>query len=50
MANGYVDKDGKKLRLNFYTYTSRPEVTLYAEALQVDYKKIGRCKCGGCRL
>lgn len=40
-GDGYVDKDGKKLRLNFYTYTSRPEVTLYAEALQVDYKKIG---------
>ena len=40
-GDGYVDKDGKKLRLNFYTYTARPEVILYAEALQVDYKKIG---------
>ena len=38
-GDGYVDKDGKKLRLNFYTYTARPEVILYAEALQVDYKK-----------
>ena len=35
-GDGYVDKDGKKLRLNFYTYTSRPEVILYAEALQVE--------------
>ena len=40
-GDGYVDKDGKKLRLNsFITYTARPEVILYAEALQVDYKKL----------
>jgi len=27
--------------LDFYAYTSRPELPLYAEALQADYKKIG---------
>ena len=42
---GYIDtngdKDGENLVLDFYAYTSRPELPLYAEALQADYKKIG---------
>lgn len=40
-GDGIVDKDGENLVLNFYAYTSRPELPLYAEALQADYKKIG---------
>lgn len=40
-GDGYVDKDGQDLVLDFYTYTSRPELNLYAEAMQADYKKIG---------
>ena len=40
-GDGIVDKDGENLVLNIYTYTSRPELPLYAEALQADYKKIG---------
>ena len=38
----YVDKNGQKSLVSvLYTYTSRPELTLYAEAMQADYKKIG---------
>ncbi|MFR6483114.1 MAG: ABC transporter substrate-binding protein [Veillonella sp.] len=40
-GDGIVDKDGENLVLDFYAYTSRPELPLYAEALQADYKKIG---------
>lgn len=40
-GDGIVDKNGENLVLNFYAYTSRPELPLYAEALQADYKKIG---------
>ena len=40
-GDGIVDKDGNNLSLVLYTYTSRPELTLYAEAMQADYKKIG---------
>lgn len=40
-GDGYVDKNGENLSLTFYTYTSRPELNLYAEAMQADYKKIG---------
>ena len=36
-----VDKDGENLVLDFYDLSSRPELPLYAEALQADYKKIG---------
>ena len=38
-GDGIVDKDGENLVLDFYAYTSRPELPLYAEALQADYKK-----------
>lgn len=40
-GDGLVDKNGQNLSLVLYTYTSRPELTLYAEAMQADYKKIG---------
>lgn len=40
-GDGIVDKDGENLVLTLYTYASRPELPLYAEALQADYKKIG---------
>ena len=40
-GDGIVDKDGENLVLDFYAYTTRPELPLYAEALQADYKKIG---------
>lgn len=40
-GDGIVDKNGQNLELTLYTYTSRPELPLYAEALQADYKKIG---------
>lgn len=40
-GDGFVDKDGQKLTLEYYTYASRPELNLYAEAMQADYKKIG---------
>ena len=40
-GDGIVDKNGENLVLNLYTYSSRPELPLYAEALQADYKKIG---------
>ena len=40
-GDGIVDKNGNNLSLVLYTYTSRPELTLYAEAMQADYKKIG---------
>ena len=33
-GDGIVDKDGENLVLDFYAYTSRPELPLYAEALQ----------------
>ena len=31
-GDGIVDKDGENLVLDFYAYTSRPELPLYAEA------------------
>lgn len=40
-SDGYVDKDGKNLELNFVIYTSRAELPKYAEALQADLKKVG---------
>lgn len=39
--DGYVDKDGKNLELNFVFYSGRPELPLFAEATQSDAKQIG---------
>ena len=40
-GDGYVDKDGENLELNYLTYTSRQELPLLAEAAQANLKKIG---------
>ena len=40
-GDGYVDKDGKNLELNYLTYTSRQELPLLAEAAQASLKNIG---------
>ena len=40
-GDGYVDKDGKNLELNYLTYTSRQELPLLAEAAQANLKLIG---------
>lgn len=40
-GDGYVDKDGKNLELNYLTYTSRQELPLLAEAAQASLKEIG---------
>lgn len=40
-GDGYVDKDGKNLELNYLTYTSRQELPLLAEYAQDSLKKIG---------
>lgn len=40
-GDGYVDKDGKNLELDFVYYSGRAELPLYAEATQADAKKIG---------
>lgn len=40
-GDGYVDRDGQNLELNYLTYTSRQELPLLAEMLQADLKKIG---------
>ena len=40
-GDGYVDKNGKNLELNYLTYTSRQELPLLAEAAQDSLKKIG---------
>lgn len=40
-GDGFVDKDGKNLELNYLTYTSRQELPLLAEAAQANLKKIG---------
>lgn len=39
--DGFVDKNGKNLELNYLTYTSRQELPLLAEAAQANLKKIG---------
>ena len=39
--DGFVDKNGKNLELNYLTYTSRQELPLLAEAAQANFKKIG---------
>ena len=38
---GYVDKDGKNLELDFVYYSGRAELPLFAEATQSDAKKVG---------
>ena len=40
-GDGYVDKNGKNLELNYLTYTSRQELPLLAETAQDSLKKIG---------
>lgn len=40
-GDGYVDKDGKNLELNYLTYTSRQELPLLAETAQASLKLIG---------
>lgn len=40
-GDGYVDKNGKNLELDFVYYSGRAELPLYAEATQADAKKIG---------
>ncbi len=40
-GDGYVDKDGKNLELDFVFYSGRAELPLYAEATQSDAKKVG---------
>ena len=40
-GDGYVDKDGKNLEIDFVFYSGRAELPLYAEATQADAKKIG---------
>ena len=40
-GDGYVDKNGKNLELNYLTYTSRQELPLLAEAAQANLKLIG---------
>ncbi len=40
-GDGYVDKNGKNLELNYLTYTSRQELPILAEFAQDSLKKIG---------
>lgn len=40
-GDGILDKDGRKLSLEFVVYNSRAELPLYAEAVQADMKKLG---------
>lgn len=40
-GDGFVDKDGKNLELDFIYYSGRAELPLFAEATQSDAKKIG---------
>lgn len=40
-GDGYVDKDGKNLELDFIYYSGRAELPLFAEATQSDAKKVG---------
>ena len=40
-GDGFVDKDGKNLELDFVFYSGRAELPLYAEATQSDAKKVG---------
>ncbi len=40
-GDGFVDKDGKNLELDFVFYSGRAELPLYSEATQADAKKVG---------
>lgn len=40
-GDGYVDKDGKNLEMDFIFYSGRAELPLFAEATQSDAKKVG---------
>lgn len=40
-GDGYVDKDGKNLEMDFVFYSGRAELPLFAEATQSDAKKVG---------
>ncbi len=40
-GDGYVDRDGQNLELNYLTYTSRQELPLLAEMMQSNLKSIG---------
>lgn len=40
-GDGILEKNGKKLTLDFVVYNSRAELPLYAEAVQSDLKKLG---------
>ena len=40
-GDGYVDKDGKNLEIDFVFYSGRAELPLFAEATQADAKKVG---------
>ena len=40
-GDGFVDKNGKNLELNYVIYTSRAELPIFAEATQADAKKVG---------
>lgn len=40
-GDGFVDKDGKNLEIDFLIYPGRAELPLYAEATQADAKNIG---------
>lgn len=40
-GDGILEKDGKKLAVDFVVYNSRAELPIYAEAVQADAKKAG---------
>lgn len=40
-GDGYVDKDGKNMEMDFIFYSGRAELPLFAEATQADAKKVG---------
>ncbi|QDR82570.1 ABC transporter substrate-binding protein [Sporomusa termitida] len=40
-GDGILEKDGKKLTVDFVVYNSRAELPIYAEAAQSDAKKVG---------
>lgn len=40
-GDGYVDKNGENMELKYYTYSSRQDLPLLAEAFQDDMKDIG---------
>ena len=40
-GDGILEKDGKKLTVDFVVYNSRAELPIYAEAVQSDTKKVG---------